>query len=134
MNKSTSLSFTLRVLIAIAAAGIALMFLQRAAELINALFLAWIIVLIASPLLHWFIRKGAPTWLSFVVTLVAILAAFVAFSLVLVVAVDRFAETIPEYAAEVNIMLASIQDSLSSINQIPDLLCLLLIRKGFLMS
>jgi predicted PurR-regulated permease PerM len=59
MNKSTSFSFTLRVLIALAAAGIALMFMQRAAELINALFLAWIIVLIASPLLHWLIRKGA---------------------------------------------------------------------------
>jgi predicted PurR-regulated permease PerM len=114
-NTSTSFSFTLRVLITIAAVGLALAFMQRAADIINALFLAWIIVLVASPLLHWFIRKGVPTWLSFVVTLVAILAAFVAFSLVLVVAVDRFAETIPEYAAEVNIMLASIQDTLSSL-------------------
>ena len=115
MTKNTSLSFTLRVLIAIAAAGLALMFMQRAADIINALFLAWIIVLVASPLLHWLIGKGAPIWLSFGLTLVTILAAFVAFSLVLVVAVDRFAEAIPEYAAELNIVIASIQDTLSSL-------------------
>jgi predicted PurR-regulated permease PerM len=89
--------------------------MQRAAEIINALFLAWIIVLVASPLLHWLIRKGSPVWLSFVLTLVAILAAFVAFSLVLVVAVGRFAEAIPEYAAEFNIMIVSLQDALSSL-------------------
>ena len=115
MTKNTSLSFTLRVLIAIAAAGLALMFMQRAADIINALFLAWIIVLVASPLLHWLIGKGAPIWLSFGLTLVTILAAFVAFSLVLVVAVDRFADAIPEYAAELNIVIASIQDTLSSL-------------------
>ena len=115
MTKNTSLSFTLRVLIAIAATGLALMFMQRAADMINALFLAWIIVLVASPLLHWLVGKGAPIWLSFGLTLVTILAAFVAFSLVLVVAVDRFAEAIPEYAAQFNIMFASIRDALSSL-------------------
>jgi predicted PurR-regulated permease PerM len=115
MTKNTSLSFTLRVLIAIAAAGLVLMFMQRAADMINAVFLAWIIVLVASPLLHWLVGKGAPIWLSFGLTLVTILAAFVAFSLVLVVAVDRFADAIPEYAAEFNIVIASIQDVLSSL-------------------
>ena len=114
MSDKSSLSFTMRVLIAIAAAGLVLAFMQTAAEIINALFLAWIIVLVASPLLHRLVRKGAPVWLSFVLTLLAILAAFVAFSLVLVVAVGRFAEAIPEYAGELEIMIASLQDSLIS--------------------
>ena len=96
MPDKTSLSFTIRVLIAIAAIGLALAFMQTAADTINAIFLAWIIVLVASPLLHSLVRKGAPVWLSFVLTLIAILAAFVAFSLVMVVAVDRFAEAITE--------------------------------------
>lgn len=115
MTQNTSLSFTMRVLITIAAAGLALAFMQRAAEIINALFLAWIIVLVASPLLHWLVRKGAPIWLSFVLTLLAILAGFVAFSLVLVVAVDRFIEAIPQYAAEFDALVVSIKDSLSSL-------------------
>jgi predicted PurR-regulated permease PerM len=115
MTQNTSLSFTIRVLIAIAATGITLMFMQRAAEIINALFLAWIIVLVASPLLHWLARKGAPVWLSFVLTLLSILAAFVVFSLVLVVAVDRFIGAVPQYAAELDAFIASIQDALSSL-------------------
>ncbi|MFC1922048.1 AI-2E family transporter [Chloroflexota bacterium] len=118
MPDKTSLSFTIRVLIAIAAIGLALAFMQTAADTINAIFLAWIIVLVASPLLHSLVRKGAPVWLSFVLTLVAILAAFVAFSLVMVVAVDRFAEAIPEYADELENMIASLQDALSSLGLI----------------
>ncbi len=115
MTQNTSLSFTIRVLIAIAAAGITLVFMQRAAEIINALFLAWIIVLVASPLLHWLARKGAPVWLSFVLTLISILAAFVVFSLIMVVAVDRFVEAVPQYAAELDVLVASIQNALNSI-------------------
>jgi len=118
MSDKSTLSFTLRVLIAIAAMGIVLAFIQTAAELISALFLAWIIVLVASPLLHWFVRKRVPVWLSFVLTLLAILAAFVAFSLVIVVAVDRFVEAIPEYVDEFEAMITSIQDWLSSLGLI----------------
>lgn len=119
MIENKPISFTLRVLLAIAFAGISLFFLQQAADLFNALLLAWIIVLVASPLLHWLNRKGAPTWLSFVVTLIAILGAFVAFLLVLVVSVSRFSEAIPEYVGELNLLLASAQDRLSSLGISP---------------
>ena len=115
MPDKTSLSFTLRVLIAIAAIGLALTFMQTGADMINALFLAWIIVLVASPLLHWLVRKGAPVWLSFVLTLLAILAAIVGLSLVMVVAVDRFVEEIPKYVTELENMVASLQGALSSL-------------------
>ena len=118
MSDKSTLSFTLRVLIAIAAAGLVLTFMQTAAGIINALFLAWIIVLVASPLLHWLVRKRVPVWLSFVLTLLAILAAFVAFSLVLVVAVDRFAEAIPAIANEFENLVAAVQEALSSLGVI----------------
>lgn len=104
----------MRVLIAIAAAGIVLAFMGASADILNALFLAWIIVLVASPLLHWFTGKGAPVWLAFVLTLIAILLAVVAFSLILVVAVDRFIEFIPQYKDEFKALIASIQETLIS--------------------
>ncbi len=118
MPNKSSLSFTMRVLIAIAAAGIALMFMREGAELISSLFLAWIIVLVASPLLHGLVRKGIPVWLSFMLTLVAILAVFVVFSLILVVAVDRFIEEIPQYTSEIESNIAGIQEQLSSLGVI----------------
>ena len=106
MPSNSSFSFTLRVLIAIAAMGITLMFMREGAELLSSLFLAWIIVLVASPLLHWLVGKGTPVWLSFVLTMVAILAVFVVFSLILVVAVDRFIEEIPQYTSEIESSIA----------------------------
>lgn len=114
MQNNPSLSFTMRVLISVAAAGIALLFIREGAELFSSLFLAWIIVLVATPLLHWLVGKGVPVWLSFVLTLVAILAAFAAFSLILVVAVDRFIEAIPQYAGEIESTIADIQETLSA--------------------
>lgn len=118
MQNNSSLSFTMRVLISIAAVGLALMFIREGADLISSLFLAWIIVLVASPLLHWLVDKGAPVWLAFGLTLVAILATFVAFSLVLVVAVDRFIEEIPQYAGEIENAIEEFQESLSSLGLI----------------
>ena len=114
MQNNSSLSFTMRVLISIAAAGLALMFMREGAELISSLFLAWIIVLVASPLLHWLVNKGAPVWLSFALTLIAILAVFAAFTLVLVVAVDRFIEEIPQYAGEIETAISDFQEMLSA--------------------
>ena len=118
MPNNSSLSFTMRVLISIAAMGLVLMFMREGAELITSLFLAWIIVLVVSPLLHWLVDKGIPIWLSFGLTLVTILAAFVAFSLVLVVAVDRFIEEIPQYAGEIEATIAEFQERLSSLGLI----------------
>ena len=115
MNTNTSISFTLRVLIAIAAAGIALVFMQTASEMINALFLAWIIVLVASPLLHWLVRKRVPTWLSFVLTLVSILAVGLIFILIILFALSRFSEAIPSYISEFENFAASLQDTLASL-------------------
>ena len=115
MKTNTPISFTLRVLIAIAATGIALAFMRTAAEMINSLFLAWIVVLVASPLLHWLVRKKVPTWLSFILTLVAILAVFIIFILIILFALSRFSEAIPAYISEFEHITASIQDMLATL-------------------
>jgi len=115
MKTNTPISFTLRVLIAIAATGIALAFMRTAAEMINSLFLAWIVVLVASPLLHWLVRKKVPTWLSFILTLVAILAVFLIFILIILFALSRFSEAIPAYISEFERITASIQEMLTTL-------------------
>ena len=115
MKTNTPISFTLRVLIAIAATGIALAFMRTGAEMINSLFLAWIVVLVASPLLHWLVRKKVPTWLSFILTLVAILAVFLIFILIILFALSRFSEAIPAYLSEFERITASIQEMLTTL-------------------
>jgi predicted PurR-regulated permease PerM len=94
MSNQSSVSRTLFTLIAIAVTGLALGFMKESAEFINSLLLSWIIVIVASPLLHWLKRKIS-TWLAFVITLISIFAVFLMVGLVLVVGINRFIETLP---------------------------------------
>jgi len=114
-KNSISLSLTLRVLLAIALVGLALAFLRASADMLNALILSWIIVLVASPLLHWLLSKRVPKGLSFALTLIAILAVFISFVLLLVVAVDRLVEAIPTYASAYEDLIASLQTTLAGL-------------------
>ena len=115
LKKSFGLSLTLRALLAIALVGLALTFLRASADMLTALILSWIIVLVASPLLHWLLSKRVPKGLSFALTLIAILAVFVAFVLLMVVAVNRLADSIPAYASAYDDLVASIQTTLASL-------------------
>ena len=100
LAQSRSFSFTLRVFIGIAAFGLTLFFMREASSMINSLLLGIIIVLSASPLLHWLQRKKAPDWLAYVLTLTAIVAVFGVLVVLLSVAVSRLAESIPTYQAQ----------------------------------
>ena len=114
MNDQTKISFTLRVLFAIAMLGLALAFMRVSADMLNALILAWIIVLVASPLLRWLRSKGVPTWLAFVLTLVAVLAVFLTLILFMIIALNKFAEALPAYFSEYENLVASVEDGLVS--------------------
>ena len=72
MKIDTSFSYSTRVLVSIAALGVALLTLQNAADMVSSLLLAWLIVLVASPLLHKLRDKGMPVWLSMMLTLLAL--------------------------------------------------------------
>jgi predicted PurR-regulated permease PerM len=113
MNDQTKISLTLRVLFAVAALGLALAFMRVSADMLNALILAWIIVLVASPLLHWLRSKEVPTWLVFGLTLVAILAVFLTLILFMIIALNKFAEALPAYFTEYENLVASVEDGLA---------------------
>jgi predicted PurR-regulated permease PerM len=60
MAQERGLSYTLRVVIGLAAAGLTLFFMNMAAEFIVQILLTWIIVLSASPLFYWLQKNGTP--------------------------------------------------------------------------
>lgn len=129
MTETRPISFTLRVFIGIAALGLTLFFMNQAASLINSLMLGVIIVLSASPLLHWLQRKRVPDWLAYVITLVAIFAVFGVLVVMMVIAVQRLGESVPKYQAELQSTLDSIEAALGDLglagNQLSDVLNLI---------
>ena len=109
-DAENGLSFTLRVLLGVASVGLALFFLREAAELVNHLLLAWIVVVSASPLLFWLQRKRVPNWLAFLITLAVIIGVFGVAVLLLVVGVRQLAETVPTYASSAENLKAPLRD------------------------
>ena len=87
-----NLSFSLRFLLGLAAFGLTLFFMNQASTFIVEILLAWTIVLSASPLFYWLRLKRVPGGLSFVITLLAIVAVFGFLVYVLIVAAEQLIE------------------------------------------
>jgi len=110
MQNGTQLSFSVRALLALGMLGLTLALMQMAAHYLNALLLAWLIVLVASPILYWLQGRGAPSWLSFLLTLLAVLLALVGFGLILVLGFNQLVESIPTYIDQADELINSIKD------------------------
>jgi len=115
MNQNKPLSFTIRVFLAFASLGLMLFFMIQARTIINAFLLAYIIVLSASPLLYWMMRKKVPAWLAFALTLLAIVLVFGFLVIILIVAFNRLVESIPTYATELQSSVDGFENFLADI-------------------
>jgi AI-2 transport protein TqsA len=114
-DQDRGFSFTLRVLIGLAAFGLVLYFMHLAAPLINALFFAYIIVVVASPLLLWLVKKGAPSWLAFLITLLTIVVFMLALAIFFTIAIAEFTSSLPQYMAGAESLRQAISEGLSGL-------------------
>lgn len=115
MQKESQLSFTVRVLLGLGMLGLTLALMRYASQYLNAFLLAWLIVLISSPVLYWLLRKGAPKWLAFLVTLLVILVSLVGFGLILVLGFNQLVGSVPKYIEQADELATSIKDVLSGL-------------------
>jgi predicted PurR-regulated permease PerM len=100
MMEKNQASFALRMLVGLAAAGLVLYFMHLMSGLINNLFLAFMIAVIASPLLLWLRKKGAPNWLAFLLTLVVVALGVVILIGFVANAAAELATAVPKYIDE----------------------------------
>jgi predicted PurR-regulated permease PerM len=109
MNQK-SLSYSTRVILTLGGFGLLLFFMNQASEFIIEVLLAWIIVLSASPIFFWLRQKKAPGWLSFVLTLLAIIVVFGFLVIVLITSGNQLEELLGTYTEEIEAIKASIQE------------------------
>jgi AI-2 transport protein TqsA len=93
-------SFALRILIGLAAAGLVLYFMHLMSDLINNLFVAFMITVTASPLLQWMREKGTPNWLAFTLTLAAVAVGLLFLVAFIANAAAELGTAIPKYYEE----------------------------------
>ncbi len=119
MANRTTFPRTLIALSTIAVIGLVLGLLRISSDLINSLLLAWIIVLVVSPLISK-LKQKMPAWLAFILTLLATFSVFLIVVLLLVTGINRFLEVVPTYAAQIQSHTDSLSNNLVSIGFNPD--------------
>jgi len=97
---SLGLTPSLRVLLSLAAAAVVLVFMRFASSVINPLFLALVITMAVSPLLHLLVRKGLPLWLAWLLTVGVTLAAVAAVVALGLIGAARLIGEIPRYQTQ----------------------------------
>lgn len=112
MNIKLDASPVMRFLLGGAAFFIIAWGLQQAASIVNPFLLALVFALTLAPLLNWLIRKGVPSWLSLLITLVIMIVAGVVFLGIMFVSVNRLVETIPTYSDDLSADIAAVEESL----------------------
>jgi AI-2 transport protein TqsA len=115
MNINLESSPVMRFLLGGAGFFIIVLGLHQAADIVNPFLLALLFALTIAPLLQWLIRKGVPSWLSLLITLVILVVAGVVFLGIMFISVSRLVETLPTYQDELNTNIASFEEWLAGI-------------------
>lgn len=114
MKINSQISPSLFFLVGLASLGIAVIFINTAASMINALVMALIIVLTASPVMFGLRKRGMPTWGAYIATLLVLLAVLLVFVVIVVGAGKQFLNALPEYSAQAESSRASMEAQLDA--------------------
>jgi predicted PurR-regulated permease PerM len=114
MKLNSSTSSALWFLVGAASLGLVVTFLHSAAELINAFIISLIIVITVSPVMFGLKKRGAPTWLAFIGTILVLAAVLLIFALIVIGAGKQFLNALPEITAEAEQSVPTLQSTITA--------------------
>ena len=112
-NDSPQFSRTWRFLVGAASLGISLLILREFSAFVNTIVIAIILAVLFMPFLLWLEKKGVPSFIAFIITMVMVVLLIFGLLFFLVYSFNQLNETIPLYAAEMEAMIDSVQDFFS---------------------
>ena len=114
-NIKFDLSPALRFIIAGAGLFVITFGMMNSANILNPFFLALIVAISIAPLIGWLQRKGMPSWLALLTTLLLLILFLVALIVLLTVSVTELVDTLPTYADSAEQIKESIQSFLADL-------------------
>ncbi len=103
------------LLIGAAAAVVAVAGIKQVAWLVGPVFLALIIVIAAHPVQRWLRDRGWPTWVATLALVLVVYVGLLALFVVLLVSVGQLATVLPQYSAQFNALLGSVEQLLAGL-------------------
>ncbi|WSE35196.1 AI-2E family transporter [Amycolatopsis rhabdoformis] len=101
------------IMVGAASVVITLAGVRAIAFIVGPVFLALVIVVTASPVQVWLLRKGWPRWLTTVALVIVVYLVMVGLVFVVIVSLARLATLLPQYASRVTDLLKSVTDQLA---------------------
>ena len=89
--------------------------MRALAWLIGPVFLALIIVIAAHPVQRWLRARGWPGWVATLALLLVIYVGLLALALVLLVSIGQLATVLPQYTAQFDALIASVEQALAGL-------------------
>jgi predicted PurR-regulated permease PerM len=89
--------------------------MRALAWLVGPVFLALIIVIAAHPVQRWLRARGWPGWVATLALLLVIYVGLLALALVLLVSVGQLATVLPQYTAQFDALIASVEQLLAGL-------------------
>lgn len=115
MTSQPVLSPALRILLMLAAAAVVLWSMSQYAAYILSLTFAFLIALVADPLVNWLRRKGANRGVTLAITLVVVYVVLALLALLFIYAGAQFITTLPAYTDRAQQIVAGWQAGLQTL-------------------
>jgi AI-2 transport protein TqsA len=110
-----ALPLWLTVLLGVAAAAGALWGLHSGARILGPVVLAFVLTVVAHPMIGALQRHGAPRWLAVAAAVLTVDGGLILFTLAVIVSVGRLATVLPEYSAQWQKLLDGLRSSLAAV-------------------
>lgn len=115
MTSSTAFSPAMRIMLLLAAAAVMLWGMSQYAAYILSLTFAFLIALVADPLVNWLRRKGLHRGVILVITLAVVYVVLALLALLFIYAGAQFLSELPAYTQQAQQLVARWQASLQSL-------------------
>lgn len=99
----------LMVLVGLSAVTITVAGLKASSGILAPLLLALMLVITVYPVRHWLDRKGLPAWLGSLTVVAGVYVILVLLMLALAMSIEQVVELIPQYAQELNDLVANLR-------------------------
>jgi AI-2 transport protein TqsA len=105
----------LRFLLGAGGLVLLLAFMRTAADIINPFLLALVFAFVFGPLIGWLQKKGLPSWLALLLTLILLLGGGILLLVFIGTSFSELIETLPTYQSDAEEQSADLQESLEDI-------------------
>lgn len=119
-TRSPALPVWLTVVLGLGGSSVALWGLHATASLVGPVLLAFVLTVVAHPVIGALTRRRVPRWLAVAGLVLAVDGGLIAFTLAIIVSVGQLATVLPQYSDDWDRLLSGVRSTLSGLGLGPD--------------